>query len=60
MEAWRGDIHDELVLAHGAGCLEWPAVSASLLATMLRAHDPAEIWLAKVSTRPDEDAVGAG
>lgn len=26
---------------------------------MLRAHDPAEIWLAKVSTRPGEGAVGA-
>ncbi|XP_060665649.1 uncharacterized protein LOC132797913 [Drosophila nasuta] len=29
-------------------------VSAPLLATMLRAHDPAEIWLEKVSTRPGE------
>ncbi|NHO33569.1 RuvC family protein [Acetobacter fallax] len=34
-------------------------VSAPLLATMLRAHDPAEIWLERVGVRPGEGAVGA-
>ncbi|NHN85889.1 hypothetical protein GOB93_14735 [Acetobacter musti] len=34
-------------------------VSAPLLATMLRAHDPAEVWLERVGARPAEGAVGA-
>lgn len=34
-------------------------VSAPLLATMLRIHDPSEIWLEQVSTRPGEGSVGA-
>ncbi|OUJ16467.1 hypothetical protein [Acetobacter sp. DsW_063] len=34
-------------------------VSAPLLATMIQAHDPSEVWLEKVNARPGEGPAGA-
>ena len=53
------EIFDMPTVSVTVGKKQRNVVSAPLLATMLRAHDPAEIWLEKVSTRPGEGAVGA-